>query len=95
MLQPNFDPMPTAVRIHRCGYVSPCKARGCPKRATLIAEKVDTAGRHVLTARIFGESFDAYSFCRFAKWRCPGGRAFWQMMGAKGTGSILDRENRV
>jgi hypothetical protein len=47
MLQPNFDPMPTAVRIHRCGYVSPCKARGCPKRATLIAEKVDTAGRHV------------------------------------------------
>jgi hypothetical protein len=47
MLQPDFDPEPTTVRIHRCGYVSPCKARGCPKRATLIAEKVDVAGRHV------------------------------------------------
>jgi hypothetical protein len=47
MLQPDFDPAPTTVRIHRCGYVSPCKARGCPKPATLIAEKVDTAGRHV------------------------------------------------
>ena len=47
MLQPNFDPAPTAVRIHRCRYVSPCRARSCLKRATLIAEKVDTAGRHV------------------------------------------------
>jgi hypothetical protein len=47
MLQPNFDPKPTTVRIHRCKYVSPCKARSCLKRATLIAEKVDTAGRHV------------------------------------------------
>jgi len=47
MLQPNFDPEPTTVRIHRCGYVSRCKARGCLKRATLIAQKVDDAGRHV------------------------------------------------
>jgi hypothetical protein len=47
MLQPNFDPAPTEVRIHRCGYVSPCKARGCLARATLIAEKIDAAGRHV------------------------------------------------
>jgi hypothetical protein len=47
VLQPDFDPAPTAVRIHRCGYVSPCRARGCLKRATLIAEKVDVAGRHV------------------------------------------------
>jgi hypothetical protein len=46
MLQPNFDPEPTEVRIHRCGYVSKCKARDCLKRATVIAEKVDTAGRH-------------------------------------------------
>jgi hypothetical protein len=37
----------SAVRIHRCGYVSQCRARGCTKRATLIAEKVDVAGRHV------------------------------------------------
>jgi hypothetical protein len=47
MLQPNFDPAPTTVRIHRCGYVSKCKARNCLKRATLIAEKVDVVGRHV------------------------------------------------
>ena len=46
MLQPNFDPEPTEVCIHRCGYVSQCKARGCAKRATLVAEKVDGAGRH-------------------------------------------------
>ena len=44
MLQPDFDPAPTEVRIHRCKYVSQCKARSCLKRATLIAEKVDTAG---------------------------------------------------
>ena len=47
MLEPNFDPAPTAVRIHRCGYVSPFRARNCQMRATLVAEKVDTAGRHV------------------------------------------------
>ncbi len=47
MLQPDFDPVPTAVRIYRCKYVSQCKARSCPKRETLIAEKVDVAGRHV------------------------------------------------
>ncbi len=47
MLEPDFDPAPTAVRIYRCGYVSPCRALECPRRATLIAEKVDAAGRHV------------------------------------------------
>ena len=47
MLQPDFDPAPTIVRIHRCKYVSQCKARSCLKRATLIAEKVDVAGRHI------------------------------------------------
>ena len=47
MLQPNFDPAPTEVRIHRCGYVSQCKARGCLKRATLIVEKTDAAGRYI------------------------------------------------
>jgi len=47
MLQPDFDPAPTTVRIHRCGYVFKCQARNCLKRATLIAQKVDTAGRHV------------------------------------------------
>jgi hypothetical protein len=47
MLQPNFDPAPRTVRIHRCHYVSRCKARDCLTRATLVAEKVDGAGRHV------------------------------------------------
>lgn len=47
MLQPDFDPAPTAVRIYRCGYVSKCKKRGCLEPATLVAEKVDAAGRHV------------------------------------------------
>jgi hypothetical protein len=46
-LQPDFNPEPSAVRFYRCGYVWQCKARGCPKRAILIAEKVDSAGRHV------------------------------------------------
>jgi hypothetical protein len=47
MLKPDFYPAPTTVRIHRCKYVSRCKARRCLKRASLIAEKVDGAGRHV------------------------------------------------
>jgi hypothetical protein len=47
MLQPDFDPAPRTLRIHRYGYVSPCRARNCLKRATPIAEKVDGAGRHV------------------------------------------------
>ena len=47
MLQPDFDPAPTTVQIHRCKYVSQCKARRCIKRATLIAEKIDIAGRHI------------------------------------------------
>ena len=47
MLEPDFDPQPNAVRIYSCGYVSQCKKPRCPDRATIIAEKVDTAGRHV------------------------------------------------
>jgi len=47
MLQGDFNPEPTTVRIHRCGYIAQCKARGCSRRATLVAEKVDGAGRHV------------------------------------------------
>jgi hypothetical protein len=47
MQQPDFDPAPKTLRIHRCGYVSKCKKVRCLERATLIAEKVDGAGRHV------------------------------------------------
>ena len=43
MLQPDFDPAPTTVRIHRCKYVSQCKAHRCLKRTTTVAEKVDNA----------------------------------------------------
>jgi hypothetical protein len=58
VLQPNFDLAPKEVRINRCGYVSQCKARGCPKRATLIAEKVDTAGRHVRQVQLYARHCD-------------------------------------
>ena len=47
VFQPDFDPEPREVQIYRCGYASKCKARGCPKRATLIAKKMDGAGRYV------------------------------------------------
>jgi hypothetical protein len=46
MLQPDFDPAPTTLRIHRCGYFVKCRKPNCRERATLIAEKVDGAGRH-------------------------------------------------
>ena len=47
MLKPDFDPAPTTLRIHRCKYISRCKARSRPEHAILIAQKVDGAGRHV------------------------------------------------
>lgn len=47
MLNLDFDPEPVAVRIHHCGYVSRCRKPRCHERATLVAEKVDGAGRHV------------------------------------------------
>jgi hypothetical protein len=47
MLQPDFDPARTNVRIYRCKYTSQCRARNCLMRATLVAEKDDSAGRHV------------------------------------------------
>src|ERR1035437_4011096 len=37
MLQPDFDPAPRTLRVHRCNYVSKCKARRCQERATLVA----------------------------------------------------------
>jgi len=47
MLEPNFDPAPTAVPVCRCCYVSRCEKPRCEERATLVAEKVDGAGRYV------------------------------------------------
>lgn len=53
-----FRSAPTTVRIRRCKYVSRCKARRCPKRATLIAEKTDAAGRHVRQIELCSQHCD-------------------------------------
>lgn len=48
MLEPNFDPLPTAVQIGRCGYACPCRAPRCAeRRATIVLRKIDAAGRPV------------------------------------------------
>ena len=48
MIEPDFDrSAQTSFAFIQCGYVSPCRARECLKRATSIAEKLDAAGRHV------------------------------------------------
>ena len=48
MLEPDFNPEPTAVQIGRCGYVYPCKAPRCARsRATIVLRKLDAAGRPV------------------------------------------------
>ena len=48
MLEPNFDPVPTAIQIGRCGYLCPCGAPRCARnRATIVLSKLDAAGRPV------------------------------------------------
>jgi hypothetical protein len=48
MLEPDFDPVPTAVQIARCGYPAPCRAPRCTvRRATIVLRKIDAAGRPV------------------------------------------------
>jgi hypothetical protein len=48
MLEPDFDPVLTAVQIGRCGYPAPCRAPRCAVgRATIVLRKFDTAGRPV------------------------------------------------
>src|SRR5260370_1185843 len=48
MLEPDFDPAPTAVQIGRCGYACPCRAPRCAEsRATIVLRKIDAAGRPV------------------------------------------------
>jgi hypothetical protein len=48
MLEPDFDPQPTAVQIGYCGYVCPCRAPRCTQtRATIVLRKIDSAGRPV------------------------------------------------
>jgi len=41
----NLDPTPAVVELHRCEYVSRCRARDCRQRATTIARKIDKVGR--------------------------------------------------
>jgi len=48
MLEPDFDPVPTAVQIGRCGYAAQCRAPRCAAHAaTIVLRKVDAAGRPV------------------------------------------------
>ncbi len=45
MLEPDFDPVPTAVQIGRCAYQCPCRAPRCARsRATIVLRKIDAAG---------------------------------------------------
>ena len=67
MLQPEFDLAPTTVRIHRCKYVSRCKKPRCQERATLIAEKVDGAGRHVRQIEELGAFAQRFEFTSTVK----------------------------
>jgi len=46
MLQPDLDPAPVAVRIHRIRHVSRCRVHRCTAHATTVAEKVDLCDRH-------------------------------------------------
>jgi hypothetical protein len=43
----NFDPARATVQLLRCEYVSACRARSCDRRATVIARKLDAAGRYL------------------------------------------------
>ena len=54
----HFNPEPVAVRIYRCGYVAKCKARSCLRQATIIAEKVDSAGRHAAQVELCARHCD-------------------------------------
>jgi hypothetical protein len=55
MFSLDFNPAATAVRIHRCGYVSRCKKPRCLERATVVAEKVDGAGHHIRQIELCGQ----------------------------------------
>ena len=48
MLEPDFDPAPTAVQIGRCGYPCPCRAPRCAtSRATISGRSMQPAGQSV------------------------------------------------
>ena len=68
MFQLDFYSAPTEVRIFRCGYVSQCKARDCPMRATPIAEKVDGAGRHCRQVELCGPPLRSRHRARAGAW---------------------------
>ena len=52
MLQPDVDPEPKTLRIYRCRFVSRCKSPRCREHATLVAAKIDCAGRNVRQIRL-------------------------------------------
>jgi len=44
MLEPDFNPVPTAVQIGRCCYPASCRAPRCTvHRATIVLRKIDAA----------------------------------------------------
>jgi hypothetical protein len=60
MLEPNFDPVPTAVQIGRCGYPVPCRAPRCAaSHATIVLRKIDAAGRPVRQIELCDRHADA------------------------------------
>jgi len=60
MREPNFDPVPTAVQIGRCGYPVACRAPRCAtSRATIALRKIDAAGRPVRRIELCDRHADA------------------------------------
>ena len=52
VLQPDVDPAPKTLHIYRCRFVSRCKSPRCREHATLVAAKIDCAGRNVRQIRL-------------------------------------------
>src|SRR6202040_3129667 len=44
MLEPDFDPVPTAVQIGRCGYPAPCRAPRMPSAQSDDSSPEDRCG---------------------------------------------------
>lgn len=60
MLEPDFDPVPTAVQIGRCPYLAPCRVPRCTvRRATIVLRKIDAAGRPVRQIELRGRHAEA------------------------------------
>ena len=52
------DPPPNEVRIARCYYVAPCRARGCGRRGSFVARYLDSMGRFLRQFELCGAHAD-------------------------------------